>query len=188
MDSQKEEKSKGNTNDNAERHDADADNKTEKEIEALKKELEKSKKDYLYLRAEFDNFRKQVLKERAEQAKYGGERVIHDILEVMDNFARALSTEINEKNFTSFKEGVQMISKELHNVLERHGVKELEAEGKAFDPMEHEAINSEETNEVPEGHVIQVLKKAYKLHDKLLRPAQVIVAKKPSKHSKKEGE
>lgn len=143
------------------------------EIEKLKEDLEKAKSDYLYLMADFDNYRKNAIKERSELLRFGSERLIRDLLSVVDNFERALES---DSNVEKFREGVMMINHELKAMLQRFGVTEVPAQGLAFDPTAHEALSSEPTNEIPAGHVARVFKKAYKLHDKLIRPAQVVVA------------
>lgn len=148
---------------------------------ALKAELEKAKNDYLYLRADFDNYRKSVIKERADLIKYGSERLLLEIFDLLDNFDRALSLEVTPENLQSFKEGMDLTRKGFDKVLTKFGVTSVECEGKPFDPTLHEALSSEETDSVPAGHITQVFKKAYKLHDRLIRPAQVVVAKEPSK-------
>ena len=140
----------------------------------LKAELEKSKSDYLYLLAEFDNYRRNAIKERSDLMKYGAEKFIRDFLGVLDNFERAL--ESDPKNEASFREGIQMIAGEMKNLLNKFGVEEVKAEGLAFDPNLHEALSSEPRSDMPAGHVARVFKKAYKLHDRLIRPAQVTVA------------
>ena len=143
-------------------------------------ELEQAKNDYLYLKAEFDNFRKNAIKERSDLLKFGSERIIVELLEVIDNFDRALETEVTADNFKSFKEGVEMTAHELKAVLTNFGVTEIYPSGLPFDPMTHEALSSEATNDIEPGHVCRVFKKAYKLHDRVIRPAQVIVAKEIS--------
>lgn len=146
------------------------------ELEMAQDEIQKWKNEYLYLRAEFDNYKKNALKERSDLLKYGSERVVRDILDVVDNFERALQTKISSDNFTTFQTGVEMTSKELKDVLTKHGVQEIPSDKQPFNPIHHEAISSEPTNEVPEGHVSKVFKKPYKLHDKIIRMGQVVVA------------
>ena len=145
----------------------------------LKAQLEKSKNDFLYLRAEFDTYKRNAIRERSEIAKYGAERLANDVLTVLDNFERALEMKISAENFKDFHKGIEMIAGELRAALAKSGIAELPARGQAFDPAVHEALSSEETSEVAEGHISRVFRKGYKLHDKLIRPAQVVVAKKP---------
>lgn len=149
------------------------------DVQKLQEQAEKFKNDFLYLRAEFENYKRNAIKERSELAKYGAERLIRDFLDVMDNFERALSMEVGPENYKTFQQGVQMTAQELRAMLTKHGVQEAKVEGLPFDPLTQEALSSEPTDKVPEGNVLRVFKKAYKLHDKVLRPAQVVVAKKP---------
>lgn len=149
------------------------------EIKKLQEQSEKYKNDYLYLRAEFENYKRNAIKERSEALKYGSERIVNDILGIADNFERALQVKVSPETMGNFVQGVEMTANELKAVLQRNGVTELKCEGAAFDPNFMEALSSEPTNEVPPGHVARVFKKAYKLHDKVIRPAQVVVAKKP---------
>lgn len=152
---------------------------TSSEIQKLQDQAEKFKNDYLYLRAEFENYKRNAIKERSDLIKYGGERFIRDLLEVVDNFERALQTNINAENFSTFKKGVEMTAQELKTLLQRHSVAEIPAEGAPFDPSVHEALASEASEQVAAGHVLRVFKKPYKLHDKVIRPGQVVIAKKP---------
>lgn len=149
------------------------------DIKALQEQSEKFKNDYLYLRAEFENYKRNSIKERAETLKYGSERLINEILNVVDNFERALQVKITQDNLNTYTQGVQMTANELKSVLQRHGVSEVQSDGQPFDPNIHEALSSEPTTEVEEGYVFRVFKKAYKLHEKIIRPAQVVVARKP---------
>ena len=144
-------------------------------------ELEKAKKDYLYLLAEFDNFRKNAIKERSELTKYGAERFIRDFLGVYDNFERALEAPHAADNAKALLDGVKLIAGEMKSLLQRHGIEELKAEGTPFDPGKHEALSREPREDLPAGHVARVFQKGYKLHDKLIRPAQVTVAAAPEK-------
>ncbi len=149
------------------------------ELQKAQEQADKFKNEYLYLRAEFENYKRNAIKERSDLAKYGTERLIRDFLEIMDNFERALQMNVTPENFQMFSQGVQMTATELRNMLSKHGVTEVKSEGMPFDPNAHEALSSEPTNEMAAGHIFRTFKKAYKLHDKLIRPAQVVVAKKP---------
>lgn len=159
-----------------------ANGESETEVEKLKAELEKAKSDNLYLRADFDNFRKNSIKERSELMKYGSERLIQDFLGVLDNFERALQMEVKDGNWAAFRDGVNLIAGEMKSLLQRSGVEEVKSEGEAFDPAKHEALSSEPRTDMPAGHVARVFKKAYKMHDKLIRPAQVTVATQPTEN------
>jgi molecular chaperone GrpE len=153
----------------------------QKQIEDLKALAEKYKNDFLYLRAEFDNYKKHAIKERSDMAKYGSERLLIEILGVMDNFDRALELKATPENLDTYVQGVRMTANELRGMVQKFGVTEVNSQGSSFDPMVHEALGAEETDEVKEGYIYRVFKKAYKLHDKIIRPAQVIVAKAKSK-------
>ena len=153
---------------------------TSEQWQRLQEELNKWKNDYLYLRAEFDNYRKHVIKERADLQKYGAERFVRDLLEVVDNFDRAVAVTPKANDLPSYVTGVQMIAKELKNLLQKHAIVAEECLHKPFDPTKHEAIGSEVTNEVLPGHITKVVRSAYWYHDKLLRPAQVMVAIAPN--------
>lgn len=149
------------------------------ELELAKDEAAKWKNDYLYLRAEFENYKRNALKERADLLKFGSERIACDILEVMDNFDRALQVKLTPETMQTFKVGVEMTAKELRDALQKHGIQEIPSEGQPFNPAHHEAISSEPTTSVPNGHISRVFKKPYKLHDKVIRTGQVIVATAP---------
>lgn len=149
------------------------------DAEKFKAEAEKFKNEYLYLRADFDNYKKNVIKERSDYMKYGSERVFVELLEVFDNFERALSFEVKPENLQSFVQGVKMIQDEIKQLLGRFGVSELPSEGAKFDPNIHNALSTEPTDKVSPGCISQVLKKPYKLHDRVIRPGQVIIAEQP---------
>lgn len=133
--------------------------------------------DYLYLRAEFDNYKKNMIKERSDILKYSGERLALDLLAVLDVFDKALETEINETNYLSFKEGIEITALELKKTLERHGINEIPSKGADFDPNLHEALSQVPSKDFKENTVIDVFKKGYKFHDKVLRHSQVVVSK-----------
>lgn len=149
------------------------------ETDRTTEEALKWKNDFLYLKAEFDNYKKNVLKERSDLLKFGAERVSRDVLDVVDNFERALEFKITADNVDNFKKGIEMTAKELKDVLTKHGIQEVPALGQVFNPQFFEAISSESTAEHPEGSISRVFKKAYKLHDKIIRMGQVMVAIKP---------
>ena len=151
------------------------------DLELAKSEAEKFKNEYLYLRADFDNYKKSVIKERSEMMKFGSERIFVEVLEIMDNFDRALSYEVKPENLENFLKGVKMISSEIRGLLSRFNVAEVPALGQKFDPNIHNAIGTEPTDKIPSGHVSQVLKKPYKLYDRVIRPGQVIIADEPKK-------
>lgn len=149
------------------------------EAEKLQAEVEKFKNDYLYLRAEFENYKRHAVKERSELMKYAGERLAKDLLGIVDNFERALAIEVKPETVDTYIKGVEMTSKELKTFLDKHGIKEIPSEKQPFDPIIHEALGAEPTDKVPEGHIVRVFEKPYKYHDKILRVGRVIIARKP---------
>ena len=149
----------------------------------LQEQLAKAKNDYLYLMADFENYKKHMIKERSDYMKYGSERLIVELLDVLDNFNRALEMEVDagqNESFDSFRKGIELTASEFRSTLKKFGVEELKCQGEPFDPTFHEALGSEETDAVKPGHIANVFKNAYKLHDRIVRPAQVIVAKEKS--------
>lgn len=169
-----EDQNKPETNANA------SDNQSElSEVETLQAEVSKWKNEFLYLKAEFDNYKKNVLKERSDLLKYGAERVAKDMLEVADNFERALEFKITPDTVNNFKQGMEMTSQNLKDALAKHGIQEVPGLGQPFNPQYFEAISSEVTDKFTEGSISRVFKKAYKLHDKIIRLGQVIVATTP---------
>lgn len=155
---------------------------TSQAIAKLEADLASAKADFLYLRAEFDNYRKNSIKERSDLTKYGAERLAQALLQVLDIFETALTSEVTPENFKSFHKGIQMTATELQKALSGQGILPLDALGLPFDPLIHEAIGAEDSDSVAAGHILRVLRKAYKIHDKVLRPAQVIVAQEPRKN------
>jgi len=136
----------------------------------------------LRIQAEFENYRKRMSKEKTDFLKYANEKLISEILPILDNFNRALvalEDHVTKQNHKFF-EGVEMIYRQINNLMENHGVKPIESEGKAFDPSIHHAVQIVETNDVPEGTVVQELAKGYTLNDRLIRAATVIVSKPKS--------
>ena len=155
-------------------------------VDRIQADYNKLKNDFLYLGAEFENYKKQAIKERSELTRYGAERFVRDLLEIVDNFERAMATEMTAENKNTLREGVTLIHRQLQSLLQRHGVHEIDPVGQPFDPSAHEALTSEETTEYKPGLISRVFKKAYRLHDRLLRPAQVVVAKAPVNTATKE--
>jgi molecular chaperone GrpE len=131
--------------------------------------------------ADFENFKKRAARDRDDAARNASEYLIKKLLPVLDNFEMALAASQNQAGAPeSLQTGVAMIQQQLRSALLDSGVEEVDATGKVFDPNWHEAVSQQESAEVPEGHVLQQLRKGYKLRDRLIRPATVVVAKKPS--------
>jgi len=150
-----------------------------KELSSLNEKLKQTLNDNLYLRAEFENFKRRSVEERKQLIRYSGERFILSLAdEVLDDLDRAMCFAQEEQSFENLKKGLGMIQKKLSQVLHNFGVEILDPTGMAFDPSYQEALSHVKTSKFPEGHVAETFKKAYKLHDKVIRPAQVILAKK----------
>jgi molecular chaperone GrpE len=131
------------------------------------------------LQADFDNFRRRALKEREEAHQYGHENLVKDLLATVDNLDRAIehAQRSDGKDFESMLQGVELVRRELLGALANHGVSEIEAVKAAFDPNVHEAMAQKEDDSVPTNTVIEVFQKGYRLRDRLLRPARVVVSK-----------
>jgi len=160
-------------------------------IEQLKSELDQVRQEaadeherLLRLSAEFENYKKRMDRQVEEFKKYANESLLKELLTVVDNLERAISSTDVDKGVTSEAcviEGVEMTLNEILKILKNFDVTPIEAKGKAFDPVYHEAMMQEETDEYPENTVINELQKGYLIHDRLLRPAMVVVSKPKSK-------
>jgi molecular chaperone GrpE len=129
---------------------------------------------YLRLAADFDNYRKRVAREQAELFQRANERLLHELLPVLDDLERALEAAAEHEE-AKLEEGVRLVHRSLLGLVERHGLSEIDTDG-AFDPYVHEALLAQPGEGAEEGTVLQVLQKGYRLGDKVLRPARVIVA------------
>ena len=125
--------------------------------------------------AEFDNFKKRALKEKEDTQKFGSERLLKDFLPVMDNLERALD-HAEQHDLKQVIEGVRLVQKLFESTLAKHGVIGFSAVGKAFDPGFHEALMQQESDQPP-NTVVSEMARGYKLHDRLVRPAAVVVSK-----------
>jgi molecular chaperone GrpE len=129
---------------------------------------------YLRLAADFDNYRKRVAREQVAWTSRANERLLNELLPVLDDLERALGAAAAHEE-AKLEEGVRLVHRSLLGLVERHGLSEIETEG-AFDPHVHEALLAQPGEGAEEGSVLQVLQKGYRLGDKVLRPARVIVA------------
>lgn len=145
------------------------------EIEKLKAELEKEKKEYLFLMADFDNFRKRTLKEKAELIKNGAESAMKGILPIVDDFERGLQAINDTEGAEAVKEGMVLIYNKFVKYLEQNGVKAMDSTGADFDDQLHEAVALVPGPEEQKNKVIDTLQKGYTLNDKVIRHAKVAV-------------
>lgn len=158
---------------------------TPEQFEELKGRAEKSDDHWARLlrtTADFDNFKKRAAREKQDAIRYANEALLEKLVPVLDNFDAALSAAQTSSagGAQSLQTGVAMIFQQLKKALTESGLEEVDAAGQKFDPNLHEAVSQQETADVAEGEVLQQLRKGYKLRDRLLRPATVVVAKKPA--------
>lgn len=132
--------------------------------------------------ADLDNYKKRAQREREDAVKYANESLMKKLIPTLDNFEMALAAANQSQgaNTQSLQTGVAMIMQQLRSALSESGLEEIDATGKTFDPNWHEAVAQQESAEVAEGQVLQQMRKGYKLRDRLIRPATVVVAKKPA--------
>ncbi len=161
---------------------------TPEQFEELKARAAKADEHWdrlLRATADYENFRKRAAREKQDAIKYANEGLIQKLVPILDNFDMAIAAAQTNATDTaqSLQAGIAMIYQQLKNVLMEAGLEEVDASGQPFDPNWHEAVSQRETTEVPEGQVVQQLRKGYKLRERLLRPASVIVAKKPAGQS-----
>lgn len=132
--------------------------------------------------ADFENYKKRAARERQEAIKFANESLLARLIPALDNFDMALAAAGNTEGGTieSLKKGIEMVYTQLKAALVEAGLEEIDATGQRFDPNFHEAVSQQESADVPEGHVLQQLRKGYKLRERLIRPASVVVAKKPA--------
>lgn len=139
--------------------------------------------------AEFENYKRRSLKEFQDSKKYANEAFVKQLLPAVDNLERALEATSGEGEDSGkvVVEGVRMTLSEIFKVFEKFNLKALESEGEPFDPNFHQAVIQEETNEFPENTVVKVMQKGYLLHDRLIRPAMVVVSKAAAKPAEEDG-
>lgn len=146
------------------------------QLEESQAALEKEKKDYMFLMADFDNFRKRVRREKEDLLKNGNEKVLAGLLPIVDDFERGLEATRDSEDPNSIREGMELIYNKLVKFLEQNGVKAMESTGKDFDADLHEAIASiPAPSEDLKGKVVDTIQKGYTINDKVLRHAKVAV-------------
>jgi molecular chaperone GrpE len=171
-------------------NDTDADNEKQNELEEnLRDEIEQLRDEKLRLLADMENLRKRSDRDRMDSIRYGNINFARDILSLGDNLSRALDAIPKDaektETITNLINGLRMVQREFTSILEKHGIKKIEALNQRFDHNFHQAMMEIESEEVEEGIVIQEIQSGYNMHDRLLRPSMVGVAKKPNKDEKK---
>lgn len=155
------------------------------QLEALRAKAAKADEYWerlLRVSADFENYKKRAARERQEALQFANQSLLQKLLPVMDNFEAALAATNHDANpaVEALKKGIALIQSQLRAVLAEAGLEEIDATGRPFDPNLHEAVAQQESADQPEGQVLQQLRKGYKLRERLVRPASVVVAKKPA--------
>lgn len=151
----------------------------EAELAKAKAQAQENQDKYLRLYAEFENFRKRSQKEKEDFSRYASERVITELLPILDDFERALSHAESSKDMKVLVEGVKMVERQMAAVLERFGLKAFSSLGESFNPHRHEAMAHQASSKYPADTVMAEYRKGYTMNDKLVRPALVAVSKGP---------
>lgn len=148
------------------------------QLEAARKSAAENHDKYVRAVAELENYKKRAVREKAEAIKYGNEALLRDVLPLMDSLDRAMVHACASDDFEAFKTGLEMLRQQLQSCLEKHGVEQIEALGKAFDPNVHDAMMQVESGEHEPNEVVGEFEKGYLLNGRLLRPARVSVCKR----------
>ena len=155
------------------------------ELEVAQAQVTEWKEVAIRATADLDNFRKRMAREKTDAVRYANQGLLEEILPVLDNFEMGLQAAAGDESSMIFQ-GMQMVKKQLDDFLASQGVEEVPADGAVFDVHVHEAVAEEETGEVACGSVLRVIRKGYRMRDRLLRPANVVVAKAPDGRSGEE--
>ena len=172
-----------NTQDEIQDETADASNEdASSALEKAQEEAKQSFDKYLRISAEFENYKKRMARETDEFKKYANESLISALLPVIDNLERAIvSAKDDSGNTKSLIEGIELTLNEILKIFSKYQVEPIESMGKPFDPNFHQAMLQEETDKHPDNTIIQELQKGYTIHNRLLRPAMVVVSKTTDK-------
>jgi molecular chaperone GrpE len=156
---------------------------TPEQIVELKERAAKAEENwdrFVRQTAELENYKKRAARERQEAVTYANEALLQRLIPTLDAFEMALAATKADAATQGLRTGIVMVSNQLKSALAEAGLEEIDAAGKVFDPNAHEAVSQQETEEVPEGQVVQQIRKGYKFRNRLIRPAGVVVAKKPA--------
>ena len=148
------------------------------ELEQARKDAADNHDKYLRISAEFENYKKRVSKERTDLINFSNERLLRDLLPVLDSLDRAIDHAANSGDFDAFIEGLGLINEKLQGMLVKHGVEKIEAVGKDFDPNYHEALMQVENDTYGANKIVEEVESGYLLNGRLLRPSKVTVSKK----------
>ncbi|MYL33416.1 nucleotide exchange factor GrpE [Pontibacillus yanchengensis] len=150
-------------------------NPASNEVEQLRQEKDETYQRLLRLQADYDNFRRRSQKEREDDLKYKSQDLVEELLPIVDNFERALQTEVQDDSAKSFVEGINMVYRQLKDALNKQGVEEIPAVGEEFDPNMHQAVMQVNDENYESNVVVEELQKGYKLKDRVIRPSMVKV-------------
>lgn len=145
-------------------------------IEDLRAELKSANDQTLRAQADLENFRKRLYRQMDDERKYANLPLLRDLLTVIDNLERAIGSAGGDEGNSGLVEGVKMVAQQFRNVLEQHHCRRIEAKGRPFDPNLHEAIAQQPSADHPEGTVLEETLVGYQLHDRVVRPSQVLVS------------
>ncbi len=148
------------------------------ELEKAKQEAKKNQEQCLYLRADFDNYKKRVQREQIEQTKFANERLIKEMLVILDDLERAVLHAVETEDSSKVLEGLGLIIKQFLALLGKFGVAPIDSLNQPFDPGAHQAVGTVERLEGADNEVVQEVQRGYRLHDRVIRPAMVWVSKK----------
>lgn len=151
----------------------------EQDFEKLRADLDDAADRALRAQAELDNYRKRARRELEDERRYAALALLRDLLPVLDNMQRAIEAGEKSPLAAGLLDGIKLVAQNLTNVLAKHDCKKIEAQGQPFDPAVHEAISQQPAAELEPGSVMFVAQDGYVLHDRVVRPAQVIVSKSP---------
>ncbi|OEF96939.1 nucleotide exchange factor GrpE [Vulcanibacillus modesticaldus] len=180
MEEEKVEKTEENTNDEVKNQTIEGEVTSEEEVAVdevanLKKTIEDLQNRLLRSQADFDNYRKRTRTEKEELAKYANAKLIEALLPTFDNFARAIEASKENQNFETLVQGVEMVYRQLEELLVKEGLEPIEAVGQHFDPEIHQAVMQVESDQYESGVVVEELQKGYKFKGKVIRPSMVKV-------------
>lgn len=156
---------------------------TDNELEGLRRDLQEANDRYVRARAEIDNYRKRAQRELADSRTATKAGTIEEFLTVFDHFQLAMNHAETSGDTAALKQGMDMILKEFERAFQNLGVEQISAEGQAFDPALHHAVAEEPNDDVPPGEVVREWKPGYRLGERLIRPASVVVSKGPEEDS-----
>ena len=167
----------------SENHESELEQKKEDVQESLEEQIESVRNEnktlndrYLRLMAEFDNYKKRTSRDYERMVETANERLMLELVEVRENFERALKAGMQGGEFQSFLEGMELIFSKFIEILKKHGLEAFGEQGEPFDPQVHDALMKVEKEQIPEDHIGEVFEKGYKLNDRVIKHAKVIVS------------